>query len=94
MVKRKAKIDLDEWLRWVPALARMENTSATPTQNEVVLNPTPFAEISTVKVEVGAATSSPLGTPNSQEEDNEWFGYCWSYLVMNVGDLHCRYQSQ
>ena len=50
----------------------MENTSATPTENEVVPNPTLVAEINTVKMEVGAATSRPLGTPNNQEEDNEW----------------------
>ena len=73
MVKRKAEIDLDEWLRWVPTLARMEDTLATPAEIEVVPNTTPVAEVSTANVEAGAATSQPVGTSSSQEEDNEWF---------------------
>ena len=80
MVKKKAEIDVDEWLRWVPAFARMESTSVTPAENEVVPNPTPVAEINSVKVEVGAATSRPLGTPNNQEEDKEWF---WVLLELS-----------
>ena len=80
MVKKKAEIDLDEWLRWVPALARMEDTLATPAEIEMVPNTTPVAKISTANVEAGAATSQLAGTSSSKEEDNEWF---WVLLELS-----------
>lgn len=73
MVKRKAEIDLDKWLRLAPAIARMENTSATTAESEVVSNPTPVTETSPVKVEAGVAASLLVGATNNQEDDNEWF---------------------
>ena len=80
MVKRKAETDLDEWLKWVPTIERMENISTTPIETEVVTNPTQIAEITPVSVEAGVATNWLVGVPNDQEEDNEWF---WVLLAQS-----------
>ena len=68
MVKRKAKIELDEWLRLVPSLSRMENANPPTLEKEVVSDPIPTAETSLPKV---GDKLTPTLPANGTVEDNE-----------------------
>ena len=73
MTKRKAEIDLDEWLRLAPALSRMETASTTTLAYEVVLDPTQIAEVRPSTVEVNLTPNLPVDGTTTQEDNNEWF---------------------
>ena len=73
MTKRKAEIDLDEWLRLAPALSRMETASTTTLADEVVLDPTQIAEVRPSTVEVNLTPNLPVDGTTTQEDSIEWF---------------------
>ena len=73
MTKRKAELDLDEWLRLAPALSRMETARTTTLADEVVLEPTPIAEVSPSTVETNMTPTLPVDGTTPQEDNNEWF---------------------
>ena len=53
MVKRKAEVDLEEWLRMAPAISIMEVASQSPTTNEDVITPIPATTASSISEGTG-----------------------------------------
>lgn len=70
MVKRKAEVGLEEWLRLAPALARIEAARTTVSESEVVPTPNPTTEASPTKEEAGVLTSEVI---SHHEDPSEWF---------------------
>ncbi len=73
MVKRKAEIDLDEWLRLVPTLSRMETANPNTLENGVVLDPTPIVETNPLVMEAKLTPTLPVDGTAPQEDNIEWF---------------------
>ena len=69
MVKRKAEIELDEWLKLAPALARIEAARPTEVTSEVVPTPTPTIKVSPTKEEDGLLT---VEVASDNEDPSEW----------------------
>ena len=57
MVKRKAEIGLDEWLKLAPALTRVEVARPAEVESEVATTPAPTTEVSSTKVETDLLTA-------------------------------------
>ena len=70
MVKRKADIGLDEWLRLELALARIEAARTTAVESEVVPTPTQTTEVSPAKEEAGVIVAE---VTSHHEDPSEWF---------------------
>ena len=73
MVKRKAEVDLEEWLRLVPATLRVEAASIVPTASEVVPNQVPTTTVSSVGRGTGVELNPPADVANNQDDTSEWF---------------------
>ena len=91
MVKWKAVIDLDEWLRLVPATLRVETASTVPMASEVVPNQASTTKISSVGKGTGVVVNPPADVANNQDDTSEWFwllleqsGYERWWLVLQV----------
>ena len=70
MVKRKAEIELDDWLKLAPALARVEVARPARLESEVVTTPAPTTEVSSTKEETDMPTAE---VTNYNEDPSEWF---------------------
>ena len=70
MVKRKAEIELDEWLKLAPALARVEDAQPARVESEVMTAPAPTIEVNSTKEATDRPTAE--GT-NCHEDPSEWF---------------------
>lgn len=73
MIKKKADIGLDEWLRLEPALARVEDARTTAVESEVGSNPTPANEVSPTREETDVAASLAAEVASNQDDPSEWF---------------------
>ena len=83
MVKRKAEIELDEWLKLAPALARIEVARQTGVKSEVVPTPTPTAKVSPTKEEAGMLTDE---VTSYNEDPSDWF---WLLLEQSGHEHWC-----
>lgn len=73
MVKRKADIGLDEWLRLEPALARVEDARTNTVGSEAIADPTPAREVSPTREEADVAASLTVEVTGNQDDPAEWF---------------------
>ena len=69
MIKRKAEIELDEWLKLAPTLARVEGAHPVGVESEVLTTPAPTTEVISTK----KATDRPTAEGTNYNEDpSEW----------------------
>lgn len=73
MVKRKAEVDLEEWLRMAPAISIMEAASQSPTANEDVITPIPAITASSISEGIGVEVTQPADVAANQEDTSAWF---------------------
>ena len=73
MVKRKVEVDLEEWLRMVPATSRMEAASQSPAVDEDATELNPTTTASSVNRGTGVGVTPPADVAANQEDTSDWF---------------------